>query len=93
VHVGARVRLRRNMLRLSRKHLIEALGLSAHQLRKYELGADRIGAGRLAQIGQILAVPVTFFFDAADPGLVPARARRSAAVEDGSTARDPMPHE
>jgi transcriptional regulator with XRE-family HTH domain len=63
--VGQRVRTRRLMLGLSQTTLADALGLSFQQVQKYEKGANRIGAGRLQHIAQILQVPVTFFFEGA----------------------------
>ena len=47
VHVGSRVRLRRNMLGMSQEKLGEAIGLTFQQVQKYERGANRIGASRL----------------------------------------------
>ena len=64
-HVGARVRMRRLMLGLSQTKLGDALQLTFQQVQKYEKGANRIGAGRLQQIGNILQVPVSFFFEGA----------------------------
>src|ERR1700684_2430064 len=66
-HVGARVRTRRLMLKMSQSTLADALGLTFQQVQKYEKGANRIGASRLQHISQILQVPVPFFFDRA-PG-------------------------
>ena len=43
----------------------DALGLTFQQVQKYEKGTNRIGAGRLQQISQILQVPVEFFFEGA----------------------------
>jgi transcriptional regulator with XRE-family HTH domain len=67
VHVGSRVRLRRNMMGLSQEKLGEALNLTFQQVQKYERGANRIGASRLWELSRILDVPVQFFFDTADP--------------------------
>src|SRR5277367_3862502 len=67
VHVGSRVRLRRNMLGLSQEKLGEAIGLTFQQVQKYERGANRIGASRLMELSQKLGVPVAFFFDETDP--------------------------
>ena len=67
VRVGARVRLRRNMLGLSQEKLGEAIGLTFQQVQKYERGANRIGASRLYELGGVLGVPVQFFFDETDP--------------------------
>src|ERR1700685_4720215 len=67
VHVGSRVRLRRNMLGLSQEKLGEALGLTFQQVQKYERGANRIGASRLHELSRVLDVPVQFFYDEEDP--------------------------
>jgi transcriptional regulator with XRE-family HTH domain len=67
VHVGSRVRLRRNMLGLSQEKLGEAIGLTFQQVQKYERGANRIGASRLLELSDVLGVPVSFFYDETDP--------------------------
>ncbi len=72
VQVGARVRLRRNMLGLSQEKLGEAIGLTFQQVQKYERGANRIGASRLHELSRVLDVPVSFFFDDMDPVRAPA---------------------
>jgi transcriptional regulator with XRE-family HTH domain len=72
VHVGSRVRLRRNMLGLSQEKLGEAIGLTFQQVQKYERGANRIGASRLHELSRVLDVPVSFFFDETDPVRAPA---------------------
>src|ERR1700729_2418528 len=72
VHVGSRVRLRRNMLGLSQEKLGEAIGLTFQQVQKYERGANRIGASRLLELARVLDIPVTFFFDNVDPVRAPA---------------------
>ena len=72
VHVGTRVRLRRNMLGLSQEKLGEAIGLTFQQVQKYERGANRIGASRLLELSRVLDVPVAFFYDETDPVRAPA---------------------
>jgi transcriptional regulator with XRE-family HTH domain len=67
IHVGSRVRLRRNMLGMSQEKLGEALGITFQQIQKYEKGANRVGASRLQAIATVLNVPVSFFFEDA-PG-------------------------
>ncbi|HTW52681.1 MAG TPA: helix-turn-helix transcriptional regulator [Stellaceae bacterium] len=67
IHVGSRVRLRRNMLGLSQEKLGEAIGLTFQQVQKYERGANRIGASRLLELSRVLGVPVAFFYDQTDP--------------------------
>jgi transcriptional regulator with XRE-family HTH domain len=64
-HVGSRVRMRRLMLSLSQEKLGDALGVTFQQVQKYEKGINRIGAGRLQEISDILQVPVTFLFEGA----------------------------
>ena len=58
VHVGSRVRLRRNMLGMSQEKLGEALGITFQQIQKYEKGANRVGASRLQAIATVMNVPV-----------------------------------
>lgn len=63
IHVGSRVRLRRNMLGMSQEKLGESLGVTFQQIQKYEKGTNRVGASRLQAIATILNVPVSFFFE------------------------------
>ena len=67
-HVGSRVRLRRMILGMSQEKLAEKLGLTFQQVQKYEKGINRIGASRLFDLAQVLAVPVQFFYEDAPVG-------------------------
>jgi transcriptional regulator with XRE-family HTH domain len=72
VHVGRRLRLRRTLLGMSQERLGQLLGLTFQQIQKYERGVNRIGSSRLYELGQILDVPISFFFDdMADGGRAP----------------------
>ena len=62
VHVGSRIRLRRNMIAMSQEKLGERLGITFQQIQKYEKGTNRVGASRLQAISAILNVPVEYFF-------------------------------
>ena len=62
-HVGERIRRRRVMLGLTQEQLGEALGISYQQIQKYETGANRVSAGRLFKISQILEINVAKLFD------------------------------
>jgi transcriptional regulator with XRE-family HTH domain len=62
IHVGSRIRMRRNMLGMSQEKLGENLGITFQQIQKYEKGTNRVGASRLQAIASILDVPVSFFF-------------------------------
>ncbi len=72
VHVGVRLRLRRKLMGLSQSALGSKINLTFQQIQKYERGANRIGAGRLHDLAEILDVPVSFFYDGFD-GAKPAR--------------------
>ena len=63
VHVGARLRLRRNLIGLSQERLGNAVGLTFQQIQKYERGTNRMGASRLLHIAKLLNVPISYFFD------------------------------
>jgi transcriptional regulator with XRE-family HTH domain len=85
--VGARVRLRRQALGMSQTELAQAIGLTFQQIQKYEQGKNRIGAGRLAKIAEVLRVPVAHFFEdlpAPGPSEVAADALAAAMRERGS---------
>ncbi len=79
-HIRDRVRTRRTMLGMSQEKLADALGLTFQQVQKYEKGVNRIGAGRLLQIAEILGVNIEFFFEGL-PGL-----RSSSLSGDGMMA-------
>lgn len=49
---------------LSQSRLAVGIGLSFQQLQKYESGANRVSAGRLQKIADLLGVPVTVFYGA-----------------------------
>ena len=69
IHVGNRARMRRMMMGMSQGTLGGQLGLSFQQVHRYEVGKNRVGAGRLQRIAEVLQVPMTFFFEGA-PNLV-----------------------
>lgn len=62
-HVGARIRERRIMLGLSQQQMADMIGVTYQQAHKYERGINRISAGRLYQIAQVLKVPIEYFFE------------------------------
>ncbi len=72
-HVGQRVRMRRTLLGYSQERLGEAIGLTFQQVQKYERGSNRISAGTLYRLSQVLEVPVNFFFDSYDDPYTKAR--------------------
>lgn len=62
-HVGSKIRLRRQVLKMSQEKLGESLGVTFQQVQKYERGANRVGASRLYKLSQVLDVPIGFFFE------------------------------
>ena len=62
VEVGGRIRTRRLLLGMNQQALADALDLSFQQVQKYEHGANRVSASRLAAMAKILAVPISYFF-------------------------------
>lgn len=83
VHVGGRIRLRRNMLGMSQEKLGENLGITFQQIQKYEKGTNRVGASRLQAIASVLKTPVAFFFDGAPDQ---EGGQSSGFAEDSSTS-------
>jgi transcriptional regulator with XRE-family HTH domain len=75
-HVGQRIKLARIGKGISQSALAEAVGVSFQQVQKYERGANRVSAGRLAEFAAILGVGISYFFEesAAEhaPGASPA---------------------
>jgi transcriptional regulator with XRE-family HTH domain len=62
-HVGARMRERRIMLGLTQQEMADLIGVTYQQAHKYERGINRISAGRLFAVAQILGVDVGYFFE------------------------------
>ena len=66
VHVGQKIHQRRNELGLSLAVMSDRLGVTYQQIQKYEMGQNRISAGRLYAIAKSLDVPVGYFFQGLD---------------------------
>src|SRR5438094_2862806 len=62
IDVGRRIRSQRLVCRMSQTELANNLGVTFQQVQKYEKGVNRVGAGRLSRIADVLNVPVSFFF-------------------------------
>jgi transcriptional regulator with XRE-family HTH domain len=68
VHVGKKLRDRREALGISQGRLGRHLGLTFSQVQKYEKGSNRIGAGRLFQVAAYLGVQPSYFFESIETG-------------------------
>ncbi len=73
--VGQSIRLHRKNAKMTLQGLADRLGIAYQQVQKYETGVNRVGAGRLMEIAEILNIPVANFFE--------------GAREDGGNAPDP----
>ena len=71
--VGLRICLRRKELSITRDVLAEKLRISPQELKKCEYGFEKISAGHLLHISEILDVPIMFFFESASDDVSPSR--------------------
>ncbi|MBB5074007.1 transcriptional regulator with XRE-family HTH domain [Bartonella callosciuri] len=62
ISVSKKIRFKRTRLGMSQKQLGSQLGITFQQIQKYEKGLNRVGAGRLKEIADILDVPISFFY-------------------------------
>ena len=62
VEVGHRIRIQRLARGMSQTALANHLGVTFQQVQKYEKGVNRVGAGRLTRIAEVLGIPVGMFF-------------------------------
>jgi len=60
--IGGRVRTLRLERGLSQTELGNLINVTFQQVQKYEKGMNRISAGRLQRIAEVLGVPISFFF-------------------------------
>jgi transcriptional regulator with XRE-family HTH domain len=80
-HFGARISMRRTMLRVSQRRVADVLGVSLAQLQKYENGTSRLSVGRLCAIAAILDVAPEFFFAGAPPAWGAAKIKKSPMID------------
>lgn len=84
--VGENIHRQRRKLKLTQEKLGELLGLTFQQVQKYEKGVNRVSAGRLFEIADVLDVPVAFFFEGAEKA---AAAQRQNSLQPPKMARWP----
>ena len=68
--VGRNLRIWRMAKGLSQAQLAGRIGVTFQQLQKYEVGANRIGMGRLVKAAAVLRIPISALFEgtnAAEP--------------------------
>ena len=86
IHVGSRVRLRRNLLGLNQTKLAGAVGVTYGQIQKYEKGTNRISASRLFNLSRVLDVPISFFFEDLSPAAAGGGERRARGLSETTAA-------
>jgi transcriptional regulator with XRE-family HTH domain len=83
VHIGQKIRTRRNLLGLTQTDLANAAGITFQQIQKYERGTNRVGASRLQQFSDALGVPPAYFFEGA-----PTVGKKQPARQEGELSED-----
>jgi len=63
VYIGAKIRTRRHFLGLSQTDLADKIGVTFQQIQKYEKGQNKVMASRIFELGQIMDVDVSYFFE------------------------------
>jgi transcriptional regulator with XRE-family HTH domain len=61
--LGNRIRFRREQLRLEARAAAAHIGVTLESYEKYEAGERLVPANQLAELAELLAVPVFYFFD------------------------------
>jgi len=80
IHIGKRVRMMRLARGLSQTDLATRLGITFQQIQKYERGTNRVGAGRLQEMANLLGVTPAFFFEDG-PRVKPGKSAPSETTE------------
>lgn len=63
IHVGQRLRARRNLVGMTQQEMAEATKVTFQQVQKYETGKNRTSASRLYQFARLLETTVDYFFE------------------------------
>lgn len=93
-HISARIRERRMMIGATQQDIARRMGVSYQQFHKYESGVNRVSAGRLLEIADVLGVEPSYFFEGLDRGeLAESAPRRRLLIElSRNFARITQPH-
>ena len=75
--IGARVKLARQMAKLSQSDLANSVGVTFQQIQKYERGSNRVPASRLFEFAQVLDRPLAFFFEGVDTAAQPGKSEKA----------------
>ena len=78
IEIGRKIRALRLERGLSQSGLADGIDLTFQQVQKYEKGINRVSAGRLARIADMLNTPVMFFY--AGMGAKPKNDQRNSSL-------------
>jgi transcriptional regulator with XRE-family HTH domain len=78
--IGERIREARHAQGMSQTLLADQVGITFQQVQKYEKGANRVSAARLFDIAHVLGMPITYFFEGAEPFVKRVQRRKSRAT-------------
>jgi transcriptional regulator with XRE-family HTH domain len=82
--VGKLIRHHRKRAKMTMQYLASRLGITYQQVQKYETGVNRIAAGRLMEVAEILEVPLSNFFGeraaAQEPDAMTSSAKGAAVL-------------
>ena len=82
-HLGSKLRMRRLALGLTQTKVAQAINVTFQQIQKYEKGTNGISSLRIMQLGNILKVPVMYFFED-----YPEYAGRADAIKNNTGEED-----
>ena len=88
IHVGKRMRQRRELRGMPQKELAKQLGISFQQIQKYESGANRVSASKMWELCGVLSIEPGYFFEGLDHG----RRGRKGAADRKQDRYEPDPH-
>ena len=78
IEIGRKIRALRLERGLSQSGLADGIDLTFQQVQKYEKGVNRVSAGRLQRIADMLNTPVMFFY--AGMGAKPRKYQRNSGL-------------
>jgi transcriptional regulator with XRE-family HTH domain len=76
--VGLRIRVQRQAANLTQTALADQLGVTFQQVQKYEKGVNRVSAGRLTKIADVLGVTIGALISGDGEGGVTRKGAQSA---------------
>jgi transcriptional regulator with XRE-family HTH domain len=81
-YVGNRIRVQRQILKMSQQAIGKKLDITFQQVQKYEKGSNRVSVGRLHQICEVLKVPLSFMFEGGPAGSFDSMEAKKAPTAD-----------